>query len=69
MGYHIPFEGVGRVKRTDTGDTGLSALCSGYYKFYKHVAPYMERMRTLLAEKRAPAELAIELKIGESLKR
>ena len=53
-----------RFNRTDTGDTGLSALCSGYYKFYKHVAPYMERMRTLLSEKRAPAELAIELKIS-----
>ena len=53
-----------RFNRTDTGDTGLSALCSGYYKFYKHVAPYMERMRALLSEKRAPAELAIELKIS-----
>ena len=64
MEYHIPFEGVGRVNRTDTGDTGLSALCSGYYKFYKHVAPYMERMKALLFEKRAPAEIAVELRLG-----
>ena len=67
MGYHIPFEGIGRVKRTDTGDTGLSALCSGYYNFYKHVAPYMERMKALLSENRPPAEVAVELRLGLKL--
>lgn len=53
-----------RFNRTDTGDTGLSALCSGYYAFYKHVAPYMERMRTLLSEQRPPAQLTMELRLG-----
>ena len=44
-----------RFNRTETGDTGLNALCAGYYKFYDHVAPYMDRMRDLLAQEQAPA--------------
>ncbi len=53
-----------RFSRTDSGDTGLSALCSGYYKFFEHVAPYMDRMKVLLAEHRPPAQLAAELRYG-----
>lgn len=53
-----------RFSRTDSGETGLSALCSGYYKFFEHVAPYMERMKVLLADHRPPAQLAAELRSG-----
>lgn len=56
-----------RFSRTDSGDTGLSALCVGYYKFYRHVAPYMERMKTLLSEHRPPAQLSAELRMGLKL--
>ena len=34
-----------RFSRTDSGDTGLSALCSGYYMFFEHTAPQMLQMR------------------------
>lgn len=34
-----------RFNRTDSGDTGLSALCEGYYMFYEHTYPAMTRMR------------------------
>ena len=34
-----------RFSKTDNGDTGLSALCSGYYMFFEHTAPYMLQMR------------------------
>ena len=44
-----------RFNRTEAGDTGLNALCAGYYKFYDHVAPYMEKMKDLLAQEQAPA--------------
>ena len=44
-----------RFNVTEKGETGLNALCAGYKMFYSHVAPYMERMRDLLAEKQAPA--------------
>ena len=44
-----------RFNMTEKGETGLNALCAGYKMFYSHVAPYMERMRDLLAEKQAPA--------------
>ena len=34
-----------RFSKTDSGDTGLSALCSGYYMFFEHTAPQMLQMR------------------------
>lgn len=34
-----------RFSKTDNGDTGLSTLCSGYYMFFEHTAPYMLQMR------------------------
>ncbi len=36
---------------------GTPALCEGYYHFFTHAAPAMDRMRTLLAQGRAPAEI------------
>ena len=34
-----------RFNHTENGDTGLSALCGGYYMFYEHTAPQMIHMR------------------------
>lgn len=44
-----------RFNRTEAGETGLNALCAGYYKFYDHAAPYMDKMRDLLAQEQPPA--------------
>ena len=44
-----------RFNRTESGETGLSALCEGYYRFYEHTAPYMEKMRELLRQELPPA--------------
>ena len=34
-----------RFSSTENGDTGLSALCGGYYMFYEHTHRYMIQMR------------------------
>ena len=44
-----------RFSRTESGETGLNALCEGYFKFYSHVAPYMDKMKELLSSGLAPA--------------
>jgi len=44
-----------RFNRTESGETGLNALCAGYSLFYRHVSPYMEKMKELLKEKQSPA--------------
>ena len=44
-----------RFNRTESGETGLNALCDGYYMFYSHTAPYMEKMKELLMERQAPS--------------
>ena len=44
-----------RFNRTESGETGLSALCEGYYRFYGHVAPYMDQMKGLLERGLPPA--------------
>lgn len=44
-----------RFNRTENGDTGLSSLCSGYYMFYDHTAPYMKKMKELLEAEQPPA--------------
>ena len=46
-----------RFNRTEAGETGLNALCEGYFKFWSHAAPYMEKMKALLIAGRAPAEI------------
>ncbi len=46
-----------RFNKTETGETGLSALCEGYYKFYSHVEPYMDKMKELLDSKTSPAAI------------
>ena len=44
-----------RFNRTENGDTGLNALCSGYYMFYDHTLPYMLKMKELLEAQTSPA--------------
>lgn len=46
-----------RFNKTDIGDTGLSALCSGYMKFFEHTEPYMEIMRDLLSRRMSPSHI------------
>jgi uncharacterized protein len=46
-----------RIISTSTGESGLNYLCKGYYKFYKHVAPYMDYMKKELLAKRPPANI------------
>lgn len=46
-----------RIIKTKDGEDGLNYLCEGYYKFYKHVAPYMDFMKKELDAQRAPANI------------
>lgn len=44
-----------RFSRTENGETGLSCLCEGHKLFYSHIAPYMQKMKELLVERKAPS--------------
>lgn len=44
-----------RFNVTDTGQTGLNALCEGYKMFFTRSAGAMKRMKALLEEGKAPA--------------
>lgn len=44
-----------RFNKTESGETGLNALCEGYRMFFSHIAPYMDKMKELLLRKEAPA--------------
>lgn len=46
-----------RFTLTADGEPGLNYLCSGYRRFFSHVAPYMDYMRTELAGRRSPANV------------
>ena len=39
------------------GNSGLNYLCKGYYKYYHHVAPYMDFMKKELLAQRPPANV------------
>ena len=56
-----------RFNRTESGETGLNALCEGYRMFYSHVAPYMEKMKKLLMRKQAPAGVMLWARMKKSL--
>ncbi|WP_101690605.1 anaerobic sulfatase-maturation protein [Dysgonomonas massiliensis] len=56
-----------RFIKTSTGEKGLNYLCSGYYKFFNHIAPYMDFMKHELLNKRPPANIMNALKNGVSL--
>lgn len=44
-----------RFSRTEDGETGLNVLCEGHRLFYSHIAPYMDRMKALIHERKSPA--------------
>ena len=46
-----------RFNTTDKGETGLNALCKGYKLFFAHVAPYMDKMKSLLQSGRPASEI------------
>jgi uncharacterized protein len=46
-----------RIIETADGEQALNCLCKGYYKFFEHVAPYMDFMRNELMDKRSPANV------------
>lgn len=46
-----------RIIKTADGEPGLNYLCQGYYKFYSHVAPYMDMMKEELRHRRPPANV------------
>ena len=45
------------------GNPGLNYLCRGYRRFFEHVAPDMDRMKQLLEQQRAPAEIMNEIRL------
>ncbi|MDR1555837.1 MAG: anaerobic sulfatase-maturation protein [Tannerellaceae bacterium] len=48
-----------RILSTATGEPGLNYLCEGYYKFFRHVAPYMDFMKKELLAQRPPANVML----------
>lgn len=46
-----------RFAYTPDGEPGLNYLCSGYKRFFRHVAPYMEFMKRELEAGRPPANV------------
>lgn len=53
-----------RIVETRTGEKGLNYLCEGYYKFFKHVAPYMDFMKNELDNRRPPANIIEAVRNG-----
>lgn len=53
-----------RIIKTKSGESGLNYLCKGYYKFFKHVAPYMDYMKNELNHKRPPANIMDAIRTG-----
>lgn len=46
-----------RFIRDKYGNKGLNYLCSGFYKYFSHVAPYMDFMKQELQAQRPPANV------------
>ena len=46
-----------RFSKTDSGDTGLSALCSGYYMFFEHTSSRMLQMRDAILKSHREASV------------
>lgn len=46
-----------RFASSEDGEPGQNYLCSGYHRFFKHVAPYMDFMKQELQHQRPPANV------------
>ena len=46
------------------GQPGLNYLCAGYYRFYEHVAPYMNFMKNEYLNQRSPANVMEAIQNG-----
>ena len=53
-----------RFTKTASGEPGLNYLCRGYYRFFSHVAPYMDFMKNELLNKRPPANVMEAVRKG-----
>ncbi|MDR2041306.1 MAG: anaerobic sulfatase-maturation protein [Tannerella sp.] len=51
-----------RIAKTASGEPGLNYLCEGYYKFFDHVAPYMDFMKHELLNQRPPSNIMQAIK-------
>ena len=49
-----------RFNTTDSGQTGLNALCEGYRMFFAHSAGKMQKMKELLEQGKAPALIMMQ---------
>lgn len=47
------------------GEPYLNYLCAGYYRFFDHVAPYMEFMKRELSANRPPANIMEAIRMSE----
>lgn len=54
-----------RFTYTQAGEPNLNYLCRGYYKFFEHVAPYMDFMKRELDAQRPPANIMKAIRTGE----
>lgn len=54
-----------RFSETAQGEPGLNYLCQGYYRFFEHVAPYMDFMKRELAAHRPPSNVMEAIKNGQ----
>ncbi len=50
-----------RFLKSPDGEPGLNYFCAAYKKFFTHIAPTMSRMKRLLEQERAPAEICLLL--------
>lgn len=53
-----------RFSETAQGEPGLNYLCQGYYRFFEHVAPYMDFMKRELTDHRPPSNVMDAIKNG-----
>lgn len=51
-----------RFSETAQGEPGLNYLCQGYYRFFEHVAPYMDFMKRELTAHRPPSNVMDAIK-------
>lgn len=46
-----------RIRTTKDGEVGLNYLCEGFYKFFDHIAVYMDFMKNELENQRPPSNV------------